>query len=214
MPLTLAIVRPGRGSGLCADDGLRSTVRRLAFEPEQNVTHRLGYMIAAFTLPEAVPGYRQQDGLMLAEASRSVWDNGNVPAALRDWEEHLRPFIDCHRRSGVSMRQFFTPANRTEKLLRSVTTRLSRLPISKQLLAKLKTNCADARMKALVDGDVPGTCGGTPGGQEERQRDAGERDDSGDDEHAAVGMRLNVALHLLPQLVELQLSFLPVFHDA
>jgi hypothetical protein len=58
MPLTLAIVRPGRGSGLSADDGLRSTVRRLAFEPEQNVTHRLGYMIAAFTLPEAVPGYR------------------------------------------------------------------------------------------------------------------------------------------------------------
>jgi 2-polyprenyl-6-methoxyphenol hydroxylase-like FAD-dependent oxidoreductase len=54
-------------------DGLRSTVRRLAFEPEQNVTHRLGYMIAAFALPETVPGYRPQDGLILAEPGRSVW---------------------------------------------------------------------------------------------------------------------------------------------
>lgn len=24
---------------------------------------------------------------------------GESPAALRNWEEHLRPFIDCHRRS-------------------------------------------------------------------------------------------------------------------
>ena len=31
-----------------------------------------------------------------------------------DWQEHLRPFIDHHLHSGVSMHQFFTPANRTE----------------------------------------------------------------------------------------------------
>jgi hypothetical protein len=47
------------------------------------------------------------------------------------------------------MRQFFTPANRAEQLLRSVTTRLSRLPIGKRLLAKTKTNSTDARMKML-----------------------------------------------------------------
>ncbi|TWF82269.1 2-polyprenyl-6-methoxyphenol hydroxylase-like FAD-dependent oxidoreductase [Pseudonocardia hierapolitana] len=240
-------------------DGLRSTVRRLAFEPEQNRTHRLGYMIAAFSLPEPVPGYRKQDGLILAEPGRSVWvfsfsdrpptvlfsyrtddvdaeftrpaidslraaygpeptgstlgwlldqfekapdhlfDSAeqvhlehwhrgrvvlvgdaawcltlysgmgastglagadllgtmlerhpdDVPAALRDWEEHLRPFIDYHLRSGVSMRSFFTPANQKELLLRSVVNHLSRLPIAQKLLAKTKTDSADARMKSL-----------------------------------------------------------------
>jgi 2-polyprenyl-6-methoxyphenol hydroxylase-like FAD-dependent oxidoreductase len=240
-------------------DGLRSTVRRLAFDPEQSRIHRLGYMIAAYSLPEPVPGYRQQDGLILAEPGRSVWvfsftdrpptvlfsyrtddvdaeftrpaidslraaygpeptgstlgwlldqfekapdhlfdsaeqvhldhwhqgrvvlvgdaawcltlysgmgaSSGlagadllgtmlerhpdDVPQALQDWEDHLRPFIDHHLRSGVSMRQFFTPANRTEHLLRSVTTGLSRLPITSRLLAKAKTNSTDARMKNL-----------------------------------------------------------------
>jgi 2-polyprenyl-6-methoxyphenol hydroxylase-like FAD-dependent oxidoreductase len=240
-------------------DGLRSTVRGLAFRPEQSRIHRLGYMIAAYSLPEPVPGYRQQDGLILAEAGRSVWvfsfadrpptvlfsyrtddvdaeftrpaidslraaygpeptgstlgwlldqfekapdhlfdsaeqvhldhwhrgrvvlvgdaawcltlysgmgaSSGlagadllgtmlerhpdDVQGALRDWEDHLRPFIDHHLRSGVSMRQFFTPANRTERFLRSVTTLLSRLPIASKLLAKVKTTSADARMKTL-----------------------------------------------------------------
>jgi 2-polyprenyl-6-methoxyphenol hydroxylase-like FAD-dependent oxidoreductase len=240
-------------------DGLRSTVRRLAFEPDQNVTHRLGYMIAAFALPEAVPGYRQQDGLILAEPGRSVWvfsfgdrpptvlfsyrtddvdaeftrpaiesvrtaygpeatgstlgwlldqfekspdylfdsveqvrldhwhrgrvvlvgdaawcltlysgmgastglagadllgtmlerHPDDVPAALRDWEEHLRPFIDHHLESGVTMRAFFTPANRGEQLVRTVMTRLARMPIASKLLARSRTRSADARMKML-----------------------------------------------------------------
>jgi 2-polyprenyl-6-methoxyphenol hydroxylase-like FAD-dependent oxidoreductase len=240
-------------------DGLRSTVRRLAFEPEQNRIHRLGYMIAAYSLPEPVPGFRQQDGLIMAEPGRSVWvfsftnrpptvlfsyrtddvdaeftrpaidslraaygpeptgstlgwlldqfetapdylfDSAeqvhldhwhrgrvvlvgdaawcltlysgmgastglagadllgtmlerhphDVPRALQDWEEHLRPFIDHHLRSGVSMRSFFTPADRTEHLLRSLTTKLSRLPIAGKLLAKTKIDSADARMKNL-----------------------------------------------------------------
>jgi 2-polyprenyl-6-methoxyphenol hydroxylase-like FAD-dependent oxidoreductase len=240
-------------------DGLRSTVRRLAFEPDQNVTHRLGYMIAAFALPEGVPGYRQQDGLILAEPGRSVWvfsfgdrpptvlfsyrtddvdaeftrspiesvraaygpeptgstlgwlldqfekapdylfdsveqvrldrwHRGRVvligdaawcltlysgmgastglagadllgtmlerrpddlPQALRDWEEHLRPFIDHHLRSGVSMRAFFTPANRAEQLIQFVMTRISRLPIVGKLLARSRTRGAEARMKML-----------------------------------------------------------------
>jgi hypothetical protein len=69
--------------------------------------------------------------------------------ALQDWQEHLRPFIDHHLDSGVSMRQFFTPANHAERLIRSVTTRLSRLPIAGKLLAKRKTSSADAHMKNL-----------------------------------------------------------------
>jgi 2-polyprenyl-6-methoxyphenol hydroxylase-like FAD-dependent oxidoreductase len=240
-------------------DGLRSTVRRLAFDPERNQTHRLGYMIAAFALPEPVPGYRQQDGLILAEPGRSVWvfsfgdrpptvlfsyrtddvdaeftrpaiesvraaygpeptgstlgwlldqleqapdylfdsveqvrldhwhrdrvvligdaawcltlysgmgastglagadllgtmlerHPDDVPAALRDWEGHLRPFIDHHLGSGVSMRSFFTPANRTEQLMRNVMTKLGRMPIVSKLLTKSRTRGADARMKML-----------------------------------------------------------------
>jgi 2-polyprenyl-6-methoxyphenol hydroxylase-like FAD-dependent oxidoreductase len=238
-------------------DGLRSTVRRLAFEPEQSPIRRLNYMIAAFSLPEPVPGYRLQDGLIMAEAGRSVWvfpfadrpptvllsyrtddvdaeftrpaidslraaygpeptgstlgwlldqfekapdhlfDSAeqvhldhwhrgrvvlvgdaawcltvysgmgastglagadllgtmlerhphDVPRALQDWEDHLRPFIDHHLGSGVSMRGFFTPGNRAELLLRSVMIRLARLPIAGRLLAKMMTN--RARMKSL-----------------------------------------------------------------
>jgi 2-polyprenyl-6-methoxyphenol hydroxylase-like FAD-dependent oxidoreductase len=240
-------------------DGLRSTVRRLAFEPEQSPIRRLNYMIAVYSLPEPVPGYRLQDGLIMAEAGRSVWvfsfadrppsvlfsyrtddvdaeftrpaidslraaygpeptgstlgwlldqfekapdhlfDSAeqvhldhwhrgrvvlvgdaawcltvysgmgastglagadllgtmlerhphDVPRALQDWEDHLRPFIDHHLGSGVSMRSFFTPGNRAELLLRSVMIRLVRLPIAGRLLAKRRTNSAGARMKSL-----------------------------------------------------------------
>ncbi|WP_280234916.1 FAD-dependent oxidoreductase [Nocardia cyriacigeorgica] len=54
-------------------DGLRSTVRRLAFGPDDGRVHRLGYMIAACALPAPVPGFRSRDGVVLAEQGRSVW---------------------------------------------------------------------------------------------------------------------------------------------
>ncbi|GAA2161285.1 MULTISPECIES: FAD-dependent monooxygenase [Glycomyces] len=54
-------------------DGLRSTVRRLAFGPDEGRLHRLGYMLAACSLPSAVPGFRPRDGVVLAEAARSAW---------------------------------------------------------------------------------------------------------------------------------------------
>lgn len=54
-------------------DGLRSTVRRLAFGPDEGRIHRLGYMIAACALPGPVPGYRVKDGVVLAEEGRSAW---------------------------------------------------------------------------------------------------------------------------------------------
>ncbi|MDX2606719.1 FAD-dependent monooxygenase [Streptomyces caniscabiei] len=238
-------------------DGLRSTVRRLAFEPEQSPIRRLNYMIAVYRLPEPVPGYRPQDGLSMTEAGRSVWvfpfadltpsvlffyrtddvdaeftrpaidslraaygpeptgptlgwlldqfekapdhlfDSAeqvhldhwhrgrvvlvgdaawcltvysamgastglagadllgtmlerhphDVPRALQDWEDHLRPFIEHHLGSGVSQRSFFTPGTRAELLLRSVMIHLARLPIVGRLLAK--TRAESARMKSL-----------------------------------------------------------------
>ncbi|MEU6248025.1 FAD-dependent monooxygenase [Glycomyces sp. NPDC047010] len=54
-------------------DGLRSTVRRMAFGPDEDCIHRLDYMLAAFALPGAVPGYRETDGLVMAEQGRSAW---------------------------------------------------------------------------------------------------------------------------------------------
>jgi 2-polyprenyl-6-methoxyphenol hydroxylase-like FAD-dependent oxidoreductase len=71
----------------------------------------------------------------------------DVPRALQDWEDQLRPFIDHHLGSGVTMRGFFTPGNRAELLLRSVMIRLARLPIASRLFAKMMTN--RARMKSL-----------------------------------------------------------------
>lgn len=238
-------------------DELRSTVRRLAFEPEPSPIRRLNYMIAVYSLPEPVPGYRPQDGLTMAEAGRSVWvfpfadrppsvlfsyrtddvdaeftrpaidslraaygaeptgstlgwlldqfekapdhlfdsteqvhldhwyrgrvvlvgdaawcltlysgmgasaglagadllgtmlerHPHDVPRALQDWEDHLRPFIDYHLGSGVSQRGFLTPGNRAQLLLRSVMIRLGRLPIAGRLLAR--TRAKSARMKSL-----------------------------------------------------------------
>ena len=238
-------------------DGLRSTVRRLAFEPDQSPIRRLNYMIAVHALPEPVPGYRPQDGLIMAEAGRSVWvfsfadrppsvlfsyrtddvdaeftrpaieslrvaygpeptgstlgwlleqfekapdhlfDSAeqvhldhwhrgrvvlvgdaawcltvysamgastglagadllgtmlerhphDVPRALQDWEDQLRPFIDHHLGSGVTMRGFFTPGNRAELLLRSVMLRAARLPIAGWLFAKMMAS--RARMKSV-----------------------------------------------------------------
>ncbi|GKQ39192.1 FAD-dependent monooxygenase [Streptomyces sp. A012304] len=54
-------------------DGLRSTVRRLAFGPDQEFMRPLGHIIGATILKEPVPGYRPQDGVVLAEPGRSAW---------------------------------------------------------------------------------------------------------------------------------------------
>ncbi|MGX9226215.1 hypothetical protein ACWV95_07635 [Streptomyces albus] len=54
-------------------DGLRSTVRRLAFGPDARFMRPLGHIIGATILKEPVPGHRPQDGVVLAEPGRSVW---------------------------------------------------------------------------------------------------------------------------------------------
>ena len=51
-----------------------------------------------------------------------------------------------------------------------------------------------------MDGDAAGAGGGPARRQQEREYGSGERDDPGDDEHAAVGVRLDVGLNLLEQL--------------
>jgi 2-polyprenyl-6-methoxyphenol hydroxylase-like FAD-dependent oxidoreductase len=54
-------------------DGLRSTVRRLAFGPDERYLRRLNYMIAAFQLPGGLGKLAQHDGLTLLEPDRSLW---------------------------------------------------------------------------------------------------------------------------------------------
>ncbi|MFH9089716.1 FAD-dependent monooxygenase [Streptomyces sp. NPDC017673] len=54
-------------------DGLRSTVRRLAFGPDADFLRPFNHIIGAALLKEPLPGYRLCDGLMLGEPGRSVW---------------------------------------------------------------------------------------------------------------------------------------------
>ncbi|GIJ43317.1 FAD-dependent oxidoreductase [Virgisporangium aliadipatigenens] len=53
-------------------DGLRSTVRRLAFGPHQRYLRRLGVMVATFTLPAPIGGY-ERDSAGLFEPGRAMW---------------------------------------------------------------------------------------------------------------------------------------------
>ncbi|MGW4236164.1 FAD-dependent monooxygenase [Streptomyces sp. NPDC004749] len=54
-------------------DGLRSTVRRLAFGPDSQFMRPLNHIIGATIMKEQVPGFRPIDGLVLAEPGRSAW---------------------------------------------------------------------------------------------------------------------------------------------
>ncbi|SDL29990.1 FAD binding domain-containing protein [Nocardioides sp. YR527] len=54
-------------------DGLRSTVRRLVFGPDEELMRPLNHIIGVALLEEQVPGFGASDGLILAEEGRSVW---------------------------------------------------------------------------------------------------------------------------------------------
>ncbi|MFE7228247.1 FAD-dependent monooxygenase [Nocardioides sp. NPDC057577] len=54
-------------------DGLRSTVRRLVFGPDEELMRPLNHIIGVALLEEQVPGFGPSDGLILAEEGRSVW---------------------------------------------------------------------------------------------------------------------------------------------
>ena len=54
-------------------DGIRSTVRQLAWDPHERYLNRLGFMICAFELSEPLPGLVQQEGAVLSEPGCSFW---------------------------------------------------------------------------------------------------------------------------------------------
>lgn len=72
-------------------DGMRSTVRRLVFGPDTAFMKPLHHIIGAAILKENVPGYRPQDGLVLAEPGRSVWTfpfSNHQPGVLFNYRTH------------------------------------------------------------------------------------------------------------------------------
>lgn len=54
-------------------DGVRSTVRRLVFGPDEDFMQPLDRIICAFQLPEAPPQTDAQDGIVVAELNRALW---------------------------------------------------------------------------------------------------------------------------------------------
>ncbi|MEU9484162.1 FAD-dependent monooxygenase [Streptomyces decoyicus] len=54
-------------------DGLRSTVRQLAFGPHEKLLRRLNYIVAAYQLRGPVSDVASDDGAILLEPDRSMW---------------------------------------------------------------------------------------------------------------------------------------------
>ncbi|PVC90145.1 FAD-dependent oxidoreductase [Streptomyces sp. CS131] len=87
-------------------DGVRSTVRRLAFGPDSQFMRPLNHIVAATIMKEPLPGYRLRDGVVLAEPGRSVWTfpfTDHQPGLLFNYRtddedaQFLRPPIESLR---------------------------------------------------------------------------------------------------------------------
>lgn len=74
---------------------------------------------------------------------------GDVPAALRAWEEKLRPFIEFHQESGMAMRRLFVPADHTEFHLRTVFDHVVGTTVGRTLISKLEHRSKTSRMKTI-----------------------------------------------------------------
>ncbi|MFC3997706.1 FAD-dependent monooxygenase [Nocardiopsis sediminis] len=86
-------------------DGMRSTVRRLAFGDGDHL-HPLNYMIGATVANEQIEGFGQGEGLVLAEPGRSAWTfpfSDHPPGLLFSYRtddidaEFTRPAIESIR---------------------------------------------------------------------------------------------------------------------
>lgn len=70
-------------------DGVRSTVRKLAFGPDEHFVKPLNKMICAFQLKNEVQTFKQKDGLVLSEPHRALWIfplEDHTPTALFTYE--------------------------------------------------------------------------------------------------------------------------------
>ncbi|MFI6793154.1 FAD-dependent monooxygenase [Nonomuraea sp. NPDC050383] len=110
-------------------DGMRSTVRRLVFGPDEEYLHPLNYMVAAALLDGPVDGFKLHEGLVLAEPGRSVWalpSADHAPSLLFSYRtadidaEFRRPPIE-------SIRAAYGPEP-TGPLLEGLLTRYEQAP--------------------------------------------------------------------------------------
>ncbi|WP_329419140.1 FAD-dependent monooxygenase [Streptomyces sp. NBC_01693] len=83
-------------------DGLRSTVRSLAFGPHERFMTTWNAMICAFPLPGQAPSFGAQDSLISARSGGAVWVFGladRAPTALLTYcTKHRRPHRAAARR--------------------------------------------------------------------------------------------------------------------
>ncbi|MEQ4719641.1 FAD-dependent monooxygenase [Nonomuraea sp. B19D2] len=66
-------------------DGMRSSVRRIVFGPNEDYLTTWNAMICAFQLKEQAPSYEASDSIIIARAKRAVWVFGladHAPTAL------------------------------------------------------------------------------------------------------------------------------------
>ena len=58
-------------------DGMRSSVRRMVFGPDEDHPTNWDAMICAFQLEEQVPSYGESDNIVVVRARRAVWVSGS-----------------------------------------------------------------------------------------------------------------------------------------
>jgi len=63
----------GRYDLVIGADGLRFTVRKLVFGPQEKFMHSLDAVICAYQLEEQMETFRQRDGVILNQDKRSLW---------------------------------------------------------------------------------------------------------------------------------------------
>ncbi|GAB3209608.1 FAD-dependent monooxygenase [Marinactinospora thermotolerans] len=69
--------------------------------------------------------------------------------ALDSWHKRLSPFIAYQLKSGMQMRQLFTPGDRSQQRRRAAMMRLRNAPLIGTVLQKQMSRSEDFRMKAL-----------------------------------------------------------------
>ncbi|MBT0565404.1 FAD-dependent monooxygenase [Williamsia sp. CHRR-6] len=89
-------------------DGLRSTVRRLAFGPHEKYLHRLNHIIAAFEFPGTPKGLKKGEGAALIEVGRSMW--------LFAFADHNPTVLFSYETSDVDAEFTHRPADRIREV--------------------------------------------------------------------------------------------------
>lgn len=85
-------------------DGLRSTVRRLAFGKHEKFMRPLGMIICAYQLQNHINGFAEQDGIMICQKKRSLW--------VFPLENHNPTALFTYRTDDINA-QFVEPADTT-----------------------------------------------------------------------------------------------------